>query len=442
MILLRQGRVVDPESGLDKTADVLIVDDKIAEIAENIDLRQYIKNELSADDSEIEKIVSEAEVYDCSGCIIGPGLVDIHVHFRDPGFTYKEDILSGAKSAAAGGVTSVILMANTKPAVDNVETLKYVLDKGKETDIHVYTCANVTEGLKGELVTDFANLKSKGAIGFTDDGIPMLDESKVREAMQKAKENDAVLSFHEENPAFITNNGINRGKASEHFGIGGSDRQAEIDMVSRDVRLAMEIGAKINIQHISSKETLEIIREAKAATKGKQLIFAEATPHHIALTEEAAIKYGTMAKMNPPLRTEDDRKAIIEAIKDDTIDFIATDHAPHALEEKSKAITDAPSGILGLETALPIAHEILVKDNDIPWTKVFEKMSTNPARLYKLNAGNLNIGAVADIVVFDENTSKVYERSLSKSQNSPFLGHEFPGKVAYTICAGKVIYKD
>lgn len=432
MILLKNGKVIDSESGIEKIADVLIKDDRIEDIAEKIDVSKY-----SGDENG-----TVLEEYDCNGCIIGPGLVDIHVHFRDPGFEYKEDIYTGAKTAAAGGVTSVILMANTKPAVDNVETLEYVINKGKETDIHVYTCANVTEGLKGEKVTDFAKLKAAGAIGFTDDGIPMLNEAKVREAMIAAKENDAVLSFHEENPAFITNNGINRGVASNHFNIGGSDRQAEIDMVSRDVKLALEIGAKINIQHISSKETLEIIKEAKAKTVGEQLIFAEATPHHIALTEEAAIKHGTMAKMNPPLRTEDDRKAIIEAIKDDTIDFIATDHAPHSAEEKSKAITDAPSGILGLETSLPIAHEVLVKENGISWIKVFEKMSTNPAKLYNINAGRLVKGAIADIVVFDENNSKEYEKSLSKSQNSPFLGHEFPGKVALTLCAGKIIYKD
>lgn len=423
MILLKHGRVIDPDSGMDKITDVLIKDDVITEIADNIEAPEG------------------TEIIDCSGCIVGPGLVDIHVHFRDPGFTYKEDILSGAKAAAAGGVTSVILMANTKPAVDNLDTLKYVIDKGNETDIHVYTCANVTEGLKGEVITDFKALKEAGAVGFTDDGIPMLDETKVIEAMKLARENDSVLSFHEENPKFITNNGVNRGKASEHFGIGGSDRQAEIDMVARDVKLAMEIRAKINIQHISSKEALDIIREAKKNTVGEQLIFAEATPHHIALTEEATIEHGTMAKMNPPLRTEEDRQAIIEAIKDDTIDFIATDHAPHAREEKEKAITDAPSGILGLETALPVAHEILVKENGISYLKVFCKMSLNPARLYGLNAGKLAKNGIADVVIFDENSENVYKKSLSKSQNSPFLGHKFPGKVALTICSGKVVYR-
>lgn len=424
MILLKNGRVIDPDSGRDEVADILIEDNIIKDIAPNIKIDE-----------------SNAEVYDCKGCIVGPGLVDIHVHFRDPGFEYKEDIHSGAKVAAAGGVTSVILMANTKPAVDNLETLEYVINKGKDTNIHVYTCANVTKELKGQEVTDFKLLKDAGAIGFTDDGIPMLNEEIVIESMKMAAKNDSVLSFHEENPKYITNNGVNRGKASEYFGIGGSDRQAEIDMVRRDVALAMEIGAKINIQHISSKETLEIIREAKKKTVGEQLIFAEATPHHIALTEDATIEHGTMAKMNPPLRTEEDRRAIIEAIRDDTIDFIATDHAPHAEEEKAKDITSAPSGILGLETALPIAYEILVREEKMPWLKVFCKMSLNPARLYGINAGKLAKNEIADVVVFDEQTNWIYSKSLSKSQNSPFLGKNFHGKIALTICSGKVIYK-
>ncbi len=424
MILLKRGRVIDPDSGMDQIADVLIDDTKIIDIADNI------------------AVEDKYELIDCEGCIVGPGLVDIHVHFRDPGFTHKEDIISGAKAAAAGGVTSVILMANTKPAVDNVDTLKYVLGKGEETDIHVYSCANVTEGLAGKKLTDFVELKEAGAIGFTDDGIPMLDEQLVVEAMKLAKQTDSVLSFHEENPQYINNNGVNRGKASDYFGIGGSDRQAEIDMVARDVKLAMEIGAKINIQHISSKEAIDIIREAKKNTVGEQLIFAEATPHHIALTEEATIKHGTLAKMNPPLRTEEDRQAIIEAIRDDTIDFIATDHAPHAADEKAKAITDAPSGILGLETAILVANDVLAKDNGIAWTKLFEKMSLNPAKLYGIRAGKIAKNEIADIVIFNDKQEYLYEKSLSKSQNSPFLGHSFSGKVVMTICDGKIIYRE
>ncbi|MBP5310426.1 MAG: dihydroorotase [Lachnospiraceae bacterium] len=425
MILLKNGRIIDPDSNLDMTGDLLIDKDRIVDIAEKIDIDE-----------------SNVQVIDCSGCVIGPGLVDIHVHFRDPGFTYKEDIESGARCAAAGGVTSVILMANTKPCVDSIETLEYIKEKAKDQPVHIYTCANITKGMQGKELLDFDEFLKNGAVGFTDDGIPLLDEKIVKQAMQEAAKYDTVLSFHEEDPEYIENNGVNHGKASEHFRIGGSDRKAEIKMVERDLKLALETGARINIQHISAKETLDLIREAKKNCKGSQNIFAEATPHHIALTEEATIEYGTGAKMNPPLRTEADRQAIIEAIKDDTIDFIATDHAPHSAEEKNREITAAPSGILGLETSLPVIYDVLVRENQISWLKVFCKMSTNPARLYGINAGKLAKNAIADVVVFDEKNAKVYTETMSKSKNSPFLGKKFNGRIALTICSGKIVYSD
>ncbi|MCR4867618.1 MAG: dihydroorotase [Lachnospiraceae bacterium] len=424
MILLKNGRIIDPDTNLDMIGDVLIDKDMIIDIADNIDIGE-----------------NEAQVIDCSGCVVGPGLVDIHVHFRDPGFTYKEDIESGAKCAAAGGVTSVILMANTKPCVDSIETLEYVTKKAKQQPIHIYTCANITKGMQGKELLDFKEFIKNGAVGFTDDGIPLLDEEVVKKAMVEAARYDTVLSFHEEDPRFIKNNGVNHGKASEYFNIGGSDREAEISMVERDLELALKTGAKINIQHISAKETLDLIREAKKKCI-KQNIFAEATPHHIALTEDDTIKYGTGAKMNPPLRSEADRQAIIDAIKDDTIDFIATDHAPHSVEEKNRDITQAPSGILGLETSLPVIYDVLVRENNISWLKVFCKMSTNPARLYGINAGKLAKNAIADVVVFDEKNAKVYTETMSKSKNSPFLGKKFNGRIALTICSGKIVYRD
>ncbi len=424
MILLKNGRIIDPDTNLDMIGDVLIDKDRIIDIADNIDIGE-----------------NEAQVIDCSGCVVGPGLVDIHVHFRDPGFTYKEDIESGAKCAAAGGVTSVILMANTKPCVDSIETLEYVTKKAKQQPIHIYTCANITKGMQGKELLDFKEFIKNGAVGFTDDGIPLLDEEVVKKAMVEAARYDTVLSFHEEDPRFIKNNGVNHGKASEYFNIGGSDRKAEISMVERDLELALKTGAKINIQHISAKETLDLIREAKKKCI-KQNIFAEATPHHIALTEDDTIKYGTGAKMNPPLRSEADRQAIIDAIKDDTIDFIATDHAPHSVEEKNRDITQAPSGILGLETSLPVIYDVLVRENNISWLKVFCKMSTNPARLYGINAGKLAKNAIADVVVFDEKNAKVYTETMSKSKNSPFLGKKFNGRIALTICSGKIVYRD
>ena len=339
-MIIKNGLLIDPVKEMTYVADLRISDGKIAEIAEN----------LEACEGE--------EIIDASGKCVAPGLIDGHVHFRDPGFTYKEDIHTGALSAAAGGFTTVICMANTKPVVDNVEILKYVLDTGKNEKINVLQAGAVSVGFKGEEMTNFEELLANGATGLTDDGIPLKDENFVRRAMEKAKELDVVLSFHEEDPAFITNNGVNRGKASEFFGIGGSPEEAEISLVKRDCELAKEIGAKINVQHISSGKAVDLVRQAKAAGAN---VYAEATPHHFTLTEEACIKHGTLAKMNPPLRTEEDRLAIIKGLQDGTIDMIATDHAPHSAEEKAKPITDAPSGIIGLETSLALGITSLVK---------------------------------------------------------------------------------
>lgn len=425
MIVLKNGLVIDPASELEAVRDIAIDDGRIVEISENIDTSVY----------------SDVEEYDCTGLIIGPGLVDAHVHFRDPGFTHKEDIYTGARAAARGGVTSVILMANTKPAVDSVETLEYVINKGKETNINIYSCATITKGLAGKELTDFTTLKRHGAIGFTDDGIPLLEEEIVRKAMKEAVKTASVLSFHEENPEYITNNGINRGVASEYFGIGGSDRQAEIDMVSRDIKLSMETGAKINFQHISTKEAVELIREAKKDPRGAN-IYAEATPHHIALTEKDTITHGTFAKMNPPLRTEADRDAIICGLVDGTIDFIATDHAPHSDEEKKLAITEAPSGIIGLETSLKVSYNALVRTKRMSLLQLFCKMSYNPAKLYEIDAGEVAIGRQADLVVFDSEKIQKNNKYYSKSSNSPFINDTIQGDVVMTISCGRVIFNE
>lgn len=431
MIILKNGTLVEPATGFMGKMDVVIKGEKIVEIAENIDTKA-LKSEIQEED---------LVTYDCTGKFIGPGLVDVHVHFRDPGFTYKEDIESGSVAAAKGGFTSVILMANTKPAVDNEETIHYILNKGKETGVHVYTCANVTKGMKGESLTDFGALLKAGAVGFTDDGVPLLEEELVRNAMKLAVEHDTVLSFHEEDPQYITNNGINRGKASEHFGVGGSDRQAEISMVKRDLALALKTGAKVNFQHLSTKEAIELIREAKKLPEGKN-IHAEATPHHIALTELDAITHGTLGKMNPPLRTEEDRQAILSGLMDGTIDLIATDHAPHAKEEKEKLITEAPSGILGLETAFAIANNELIKGKNMSFLQLFCKMSLNPAELYGIDAGKLAKNGPADLVVFDPNKEWKIEKFASKSQNSPFKNKKLVGKIELTMCRGKIIYDE
>ena len=262
----------------------------------------------------------------------------------------------------------------------------------------------------------------------------------MTEAMTRLAKLQVPVSLHEEDPKLITNNGINRGAASEHYGIGGSPREAEVTMVARDIEIAKKTGAVVNIQHISCKETAEMIRKAKQ--EGFTNIHGEATPHHFTLTEEAAIKYGTMAKMNPPLRTQEDREAIIAAIKDGTLDIIATDHAPHSEEEKAKAITEAPSGILGLETAFALGVGELVEKNDMPLMDLIDRMSYAPAKMYKLEAGYIRENGPADLIIFDPNEFWRVEKFESKSQNSPFIGKMMLGKIKKTICDGKVIYDD
>ena len=421
MLLLKNGYMIDPASGKEGNYDILMDGEKILKIGE-----------------KLETPSADCTILDASGLVVAPGLVDVHVHFREPGFEHKEDITTGAQAAAKGGFTTVVLMANTKPAVDNPETLQYVIKRGSETPIHVTTCANVTYGLQGKELVPMEELAGLGAVGFTDDGIPLMDEVLVREAMKQAAKLDMPISFHEEDPSLITNNGINRGKASEFFGIGGSPREAEITLVERDLQLALELGACINIQHISSKEAVELVRQAKE--KGDN-IHAEATPHHFTLTEEAAIEYGTMAKMNPPLREEADRQAIIRGLKDGTIDIIATDHAPHTQEEKSKAITEAPSGIIGLETALSLGITKLVKEGHLTMKELLEKMSTNPAKMYHLDAGYLAEGGPADLILIDKDATTVAGDYASKASNTPFTGWELEGVVKTTICAGKIVYQ-
>ena len=283
-------------------------------------------------------------------------------------------------------------------------------------------------------------LAKAGAIGFTDDGIPLMDEAILREAMAKTAAMNMPISLHEEDASLITNNGINRGKASEHFGIGGSPRDAEISLIERDLQIALETNAIVNVQHISSKEGVELVRKAKAVPGNR--VHAEATPHHIALTEEAVIAKGTLAKVNPPIRTEEDRLAIIEGLKDGTIDIIATDHAPHAKEEKDKPLTEAPSGMLGLEAALPLCIEKLVKEAGMSMMEVLDKLTAKPAAMYNIDRGDLRVDGPADIVIFNPDEKWTVTGFQSKSQNTPFLGEELTGKVKYTICKGKVVYKD
>ncbi len=413
---------MDPASGFDGIADIVIRDGLIAEVCP------------AGGGAE-----ADARDIDGRGLTAFPGLIDVHVHFRDPGLTYKEDILTGAAAAKAGGFTTVVAMANTKPPVDTVETLRDILEKGKATGIHVLSAANVTRGMKGQELTDMEALAQAGAAGFTDDGIPIKNGAILHEALLRAGRLGLPVSLHEEDPAFIADNGVNRGHVSRVLGIGGSPAIAEYSMVARDIAIAADTGCDLDIQHVSSAVTVDLIRRAKAA--GIR-VWAEVTPHHFTLTEDAVLSYGTLAKMNPPLRTAEDREALIEGLRDGTIDMIATDHAPHSAEEKQRALTSAPSGIIGLETALPLAVTELAGKGRLTYLELADRMSLAPARLYRLPGGRIQPGAPADLVIFDDREEFSVEGFRSKASNSPFLGWKLKGRVKYTICGGEIVFSD
>lgn len=421
MLLIQNARVMDPKTNTDKVADVLVEGGKIKEIG-------------------IVPVTDEMEIIDANGLILAPGFIDVHVHFRDPGQTRKEDLVTGSKAAAAGGFTTVICMANTIPKVDNVDTLTDILERAKELPIHVLQASAVTKNFNGRDLVDMEAMKEAGAVGFTDDGLPIMNAGVLKKAMEEAKRLNVPISLHEEDSSLVIKAGINKGKVSEELQFGGAPAVAEDTMVARDCMIALATGASVDIQHISSKNAVEMVRQAKAMGAN---VVAEATPHHFTLTEDAVKKYGTMCKMNPPVRTEDDRQAIIRGLQDGTIEIIATDHAPHTTEEKEAGIEKSPSGIIGLETALSLGITSLVKEGHLTMMKLLEKMTINPANLYHLDAGYIAVGKEADFVLFDENENYVVgDTFASKSCNTPFIGWELTGKVKYTICNGKVVYTD
>ena len=418
MILIKNARVMDPESGFDQVTDILLDGKRIRQIGKVDDV------------SGIEQVI------DASGMIAAPGLIDVHVHFRDPGFTYKEDLQTGSAAAAAGGFTTVVCMANTKPVVDSVDIYKEIEDRCEQLPIKVWQAAAVSKGFEGKELTDMDALYEAGVRGFTDDGIPLMDEKLVEEAMKKAKELDVPISLHEEDPAYIKQPGVNQGKVSEQLNYGGASYLAEAVMVKRDCELAVKTGAKVDIQHISSGVAVDYGKEAKE--KGAN-VYAEASPHHFTLTEEAVLKYGTLARMNPPLRTEEDSQRIIKGLQEGTIEIIATDHAPHSKEEKDKPLDQAPSGITGIETSLALGVTELVEKGYLSMMQLLEKMTINPAKLYNMEQGRLQEGKPADVVLFDPEEEWEVKEYKSKATNSPFTGWKLKGKVKYTICDGKII---
>lgn len=418
-MLIQNGRVIDPKSRLDEICDIYIQEGKIQAMGKDLD---YF----------------DEETIDARGLIVSPGFVDIHVHFRDPGFTYKEDLSSGAAAAVAGGYTRVVCMANTSPVLDGEKGLLNFLHRAEELPLHVHTVTTLTKECKDKELVDMERLVELGAVGFSDDGIPNRNPKLILEAMERAKKLQVPLSFHEEDPALIAQNGINHGQVSRQLGIYGSPTLAEASFIARDVEYALYTGCAVDIQHISTKEGVELVKFARE--RGADVV-AEVTPHHIALTEEAVLKHGTLAKMNPPLRKEEDRRRIIQGIQEGTITIIATDHAPHAQEEKAQPFAKAPSGIIGLETALGVCYRELVAKGYIDEMKLIALMSTNPAEFYHFDAGYLAVGAAADITLFNPQEEYVLTDFCSKSVNTPFCNVPLQGRVKYTIVGGKIVYQ-
>lgn len=421
MILIKNGRLVNPATNTDEVMDVAIENGKVLKVEKGIE------------ENGFEKVI------DAAGKIVAPGLIDVHVHFRDPGFEHKEDLLTGSASAAKGGFTTVVCMANTKPVVDSVEVLNYVQNKAELVPINIVQAAAITKGFLGKELVDMKTLKEAGALGFTDDGLPINDIALVMKAMEMAKELDVPLSFHEEDPSLIGNPGVNAGEVAKELGLVGAPNVAEDVMVARDCMMAMKTGAKVDIQHISSGNSVDMVRFAK---QHGARVYAEASPHHFTLTEEAVREHKTFAKMNPPLRTAWDRDKIIEGLKDNTIEIIATDHAPHTTEEKTGEFQNCPSGIIGLETSLALGIMSLVNAGHLTYLQLMEKMSVKPAELYNLDTANIAEGKTADIVIFDPNEKWIAGDYASKAENTPFTGMEMTGKVKYTICNGRIAYED
>ena len=420
-MIIKSGRLIDPKSNRDEVLDIKIKDGKILAIGKNL-----------------ESSESEEEIIDSKGKIVVPGLIDVHVHFRDPGQTQKEDLETGSQAAVAGGFTSVIQMANTSPKIDSKEKILEHYKKARNLPLKVFTVSALTKNFGDLELVDMEENFKRGAVAFTDDGIPNRNSKLILEAMERAKKLGALISFHEEDPELISQNGINHSEVSESLGIFGSPNIAETSFIARDVAMAIYTGAKVSIQHISTGLGVDLVKFGKSMGAN---IYAEVTPHHIALNDSAVLKYGSLAKMNPPLRSEEDRLRIIKGIKEGTIEIIATDHAPHTKEEKEKEITKAPSGIIGLETSFSVCYENLVLTGEISLMKLIELMSYNPARIYGLDGGKIEEGEVADLAIIDLDGIYKIDKFKSKSSNTPFKDKNLKGEVIYTISDGKIVYK-
>ena len=419
MLLIRNGRVLDPYTNINAQMDILIGDDGvIRELGPRLDAP------------------AGCAVYDAAGLTVSPGFVDGHVHFRDPGQTEKEDVLTGAAAAAAGGYATVICMANTLPTCDTPEIIRYVTDKAKDCPVEVLQAGAVTKGLKGQELTDFAALQAAGAPCLTDDGINLTNAGLCRAAMEQAAERDILLSFHEEEPSLVPSPGVNFGSAAaQQFGVPGARASAETAMIARDIALALDTGARVLFQHVSSAQSAALIRAGK---KLGARIYAEVTPHHISLTEDDVIVHGTYARMNPPLRREADREALIDALADGTIDMIATDHAPHTAEEKAREFAKAPSGITGLETAFSVCNTYLVQTGRLTPMQLVDRMSKAPAEIYGLTGRAVAAGNYARLALLDWDSRMVYKTYRSKAVNTPYTGMQLTGAPRAIVTGARV----
>jgi len=422
-LLIKGGYIVDPSTGWEGIGDLLVEEGKISKIAREI------------------KPSPRMEIIDARGCVVAPAFVDPHAHLRDPGFTHKEDIESGSRAAVFGGFTTVVSMPNTNPETDNPAIVEYQIRKSKEVGlIRLLPSAAITKGRKGKELTEFCQLKQAGAVALTDDGTTPTDEALLRTAFEWAADCGLLIMDHAELPSLAAGH-LNEGKVSAILGIEGRSRSAEAIAVARDGYLAQITGAKVHIQHISAKETVELLKLFKE--KGIK-VTGEVNPNHLLLTEEAILKYGSLAKVNPPLRTEEDRKVLINALAEGVIDCIGTDHAPHAPWEKERPLDQAPPGMLGFQIALPALVK-LYNEGFVTLKRLVEVLSAEPAKILGLHPelGTLKEGTTADIVIFDLKKEWVFDETTnpSRSKNSPFFGQKLVGKVIYTIKEGKIVYK-
>ncbi len=424
-LLIKGGRVIDPAAGVDAPLDVLMRDGRVAEIMPSNKIRG------AAD-----------EKFDARGLIVAPGFIDLHVHLREPGQSYKETIASGAAAAAAGGFTSICCMPNTHPVVDSPEWVTWIQQAGRGAIVNVFPIAAATKASKGAVLTDFRGLQRAGAVAVSDDGKPILGNDIMRETLRLASELNLPVIQHAEDTRMTEHCSMNDGPTSFRLGLRGMKTAAEASVVERDVQLAQQFsGARLHVAHLSTADALKAVRRGK---RSKARITCEVTPHHFSLTDVDVAEYDSNFKMNPPLRSASDREAILVALADGTVDAIATDHAPHAPHEKIVEFERALFGITGLETALALAITRLHRDHRIPLTRIVELFTAGPGRVVDLKGrGSLARGNYADVTIFDPKKRWTFEaaKSRSKSRNTPFDGWQLTGKVVATIAGGKIVYR-